>query len=586
MNKFAGDCGAKRHWSLAQLQKMPGAGMNQAAIDPYSTVLKDGYMFVSCIKDMLITSGDKFGNNKFSYTLEDIANVSIVRYSELVSKKDREPMTHDVCFKFCRTIPHMGFFGIIHGRDCYCTPYYKQVAGDSSQCTAVCEGSSSSFCGGMKKSSIFEMHMCSDTAMELSSAKDKASTSAQRAYRLGSELKDLAVGMQIEADIAQKAFGQVGDPVASDLMQVTKVWAGSLEHAAKDALESGKKLETLMGKAQAMSGADFTGSSQIALAEKLVADLEDGVSRTTKDIKKASKLHSLAIRGNGTTGRKAEYYPLMYFVDKSYVDVPSTCGGDWDKQTIQGSPAECAHACDMQKVEPECVGFSFYDGGLCFLFSKFTSVTYYPKCDSPKPSLPPTTAATTTTVATTTTTSVPEPPAPPAPPTMKTKQIKVKTPTPEPPPKPLQEPLPQPPQQPLQEPLPQPPQQPLQEPLADPSQQPLKEPLPDPSQPLQEPLADPSQQPLKEPLPDPSQPLQEPVAQPPPNLLQERFLQESGTISQLRWIIATSSGGTPTGTTQCFAKLENFEGTSLIPDPSGKCGLCLKEATKADRCFK
>jgi len=36
---------------------------------------------------------------------------------------------------------------------------------------------------------------------------------------------------------------------------------------------------------------------------------------------------------------------------------------------------------------------------------------------------------------------------------------------------------------------------------------------------------------------------------------------------------------------KCFAKLSRFEGTTLKPDPEGKCDLCLTEATKADRCF-
>ena len=37
-------------------------------------------------------------------------------------------------------------------------------------------------------------------------------------------------------------------------------------------------------------------------------------------------------------------------------------------------------------------------------------------------------------------------------------------------------------------------------------------------------------------------------------------------------------------TGELFA-FQNFEGVSLKPNPSGKCELCLKTATKADRCF-
>jgi len=484
--RFAKDCGTKRHWSLAQFEKTPGAGVDPASITPYSTVLKDGYMYVSCVKDMLYASGDKFGDNKYSYNLGDVANVSIVHYSAFVPKEDRELMTHDVCFKFCRTIPHMGFFGIFNGRDCYCTPYYKQVAGDSSQCTAVCEGSTGSFCGGTEKSSIFEMHMCSDTAMELSNATDKASSTAASAEDVGLKLKSLSATMQSEADAAQKAFGRVGDPVASDLMQVTKAWAGKLEHAAEDALAAGKQLGTVIGKADKLSGAEFSKSSEVTLADELVVDMGAGVSATQKKVEVASELLGLATRGNGTTGRKAEYYPLMYFVNKSFVDVPTTCGGEWDKQTIFGSTAECAHACDMQTVKPECVGFSFYEGGLCLLFTKFTSVTYYTKCDAPKAPLPPPTAPV-------------------------SKPVKVKSPTPPP----------------------------LAQPVL------LSQPIPEPGM---------VPEPGMAPVPEPG--------------------------------MGVKAASTPTGATQCFAKLEDFEGTSLSPDPSGKCELCLTKATKADRCFK
>merc|ERR1719316_2047477 len=69
-------------------------------------------------------------------------------------------MTHEVCFEFCRSVPNMLFFGLAHGRDCYCAPFYDMMAGDSSECNAVCEGDTDTMCGGMQKSSIFQMHSC------------------------------------------------------------------------------------------------------------------------------------------------------------------------------------------------------------------------------------------------------------------------------------------------------------------------------------------------------------------------------------------------------------------------------------------
>jgi len=138
--------------------------MNPAKITPFKETHMDGFRLVGCMKDSMHLHGDKFGDGKFSYELGDVSNVSIVNYDNHVAKEDRKPMTHAVCYAFCRSIKEMSFFGLTHGRDCYCTPFFKEIAGDSSMCDAVCEGDTSIMCGGMSKSSIFEMHACDDTA--------------------------------------------------------------------------------------------------------------------------------------------------------------------------------------------------------------------------------------------------------------------------------------------------------------------------------------------------------------------------------------------------------------------------------------
>eukprot|EP00972_Heterocapsa_arctica_P020274 2991641-Heterocapsa_arctica.AAC.1 len=66
----------------------------------------------------------------------DISNVSVVHYTEVMYKEDREVMTHDVCFSFCCSVPDMGLFGIQNDRDGYCTPYYKAMESDSTECDA------------------------------------------------------------------------------------------------------------------------------------------------------------------------------------------------------------------------------------------------------------------------------------------------------------------------------------------------------------------------------------------------------------------------------------------------------------------
>lgn len=124
-----------------------------------TTVLKDGFWEVGCYTDKMLTTADKFGNEKDKY--KDLAGVSIVHYSELIDDADKMPMTPDVCFEFCSSIPDMVFFGITEGRTCYCTPYFHPGPGDGSKCDAVCEGDTTVMCGSTSgRSSMFEMHTC------------------------------------------------------------------------------------------------------------------------------------------------------------------------------------------------------------------------------------------------------------------------------------------------------------------------------------------------------------------------------------------------------------------------------------------
>merc|ERR1719169_375819 len=181
MHKFVDDCGTQSSLriapgaaSLLQQHNVPGAGIDK--FKPFETVLKDGYMLTDCRKDYMYYRGDKFGDNKHDYKLGPVSDVSIVHYDAFVAKEDRQEMTPNVCFEFCRTVPNMGFFGIVNGRGCYCTPYFKPMESDSSQCDSVCEGDATVMCGGKSKSTVFAMHMCASTEDDLGTSTGKASS--------------------------------------------------------------------------------------------------------------------------------------------------------------------------------------------------------------------------------------------------------------------------------------------------------------------------------------------------------------------------------------------------------------------------
>merc|ERR1719473_1369946 len=215
------DCWKKRPVAMTQLAAKvykinltnPGAGMDVESQKGYGTVTKDGFMEVSCVKDYMYSHGDKDGPNKHEYEIGSSSNVSIVHYSMLVPKEDQSSMSAEVCFEFCRTVPDMLFFGLTAGRECYCLPFFQQMAGDSSKCDAVCEGNPTTMCGGMAKSSIFEMHFCDSTAGDLADAAEKASTLMEELEPKKKVALSDAESLQKAAEAGQSTFGNAGDTV-------------------------------------------------------------------------------------------------------------------------------------------------------------------------------------------------------------------------------------------------------------------------------------------------------------------------------------------------------------------------------------
>jgi hypothetical protein len=370
--------------SLASF-KNPGAGMDPAAITPFDTVYKDGFYAVDCVDDYMFVHGDKFGDNKFSYKLAEVSGVSIVHYGMHVAKEDREPMTHEVCFSFCRTVPDMTFFGIRNGRDCYCTPYFQSIEGDDSMCDAVCEGNPGTMCGSKTKSSVFGMHECGTMASDLADTTLRMMEVKDDLVSLEGQARDVSNGMKTTASNYQALFGQAADPAAADLMQSAKVQAGKLEEAVNAATTLQEHMTGLKSDGDNIATADFTVQTSKAAGEQLMEELEKAIVKgEAASMQLTDLLGESAPDGSSANGTAAQYYPAMYFVDKEFEHVPTTCAGTSAAAPLVGDLDTCAQACD--RAIHSCVGFSHFprngpqEEALCFLFSRFQSVTYYTKC--------------------------------------------------------------------------------------------------------------------------------------------------------------------------------------------------------------
>merc|ERR1719247_1800471 len=139
----------------------PGSGLGARG-----GVVADGFSRVGCEKDIAPPS------MRLSFKENACGNgLKSCRLTEM-------GMTPRLCFDFCRQYENAKFFGLIHGRDCYCSVYYHAATTGGGDCNAHCEGDTKEMCGGMEKSSLFEMHMCADTADEADQAAEMSKKAA------------------------------------------------------------------------------------------------------------------------------------------------------------------------------------------------------------------------------------------------------------------------------------------------------------------------------------------------------------------------------------------------------------------------
>jgi hypothetical protein len=256
---------------------------------------------------------------------------------------------------------------------------------DSEECDDVCEGDNTNMCGGKEKSSIFSMHMCQSTEEDLKLRQAaalgmKANMEAKLAYA-----RSVAAVLQESGEVIQAQMGPVGDSAASDLGQAEKVFAGQLNETTKVAADIASELGSLSNTPVLK---DFLDAATVTLAERVMEAIDDMLEQGEEFMSELQRFTSLAEPKAQAFAAK-QYYPVMYFVNKKFTDVPSTCTGDIVAQPMVASKDACATACDAHIHS--CVGYQHFgwdnsESGTCHLFSNFKTASYYTGCDQKRPS--------------------------------------------------------------------------------------------------------------------------------------------------------------------------------------------------------
>merc|ERR1719326_1448476 len=102
----------------------------------------------------------------------------------------------------------------------------------------------------------------------------------------------LSKDMQKGAASLQKAFGNVGDAAASNLMQAAKVSAGKLIHSAEDVEALEKELKDLSSKTKGIK--NFKDASEVTQAERLMEAIEASVAKSSGALEKLQNRIDLA----------------------------------------------------------------------------------------------------------------------------------------------------------------------------------------------------------------------------------------------------------------------------------------------------
>jgi len=283
-------------------------------------------------------------------------------------------------------------------------PFFHPGASGTDNCDMTCPGDPTLMCGGLEKSSVFEMHMCADTAGDLLYNSVKVEVELVYFYDTAFMTDKLAHWLEEAGKLVQKVAGSVGDMGASSLGKEALLEAASLFDPNTGwglCRHKYKLLLDLYDEAKPLYDADFSFAKNLQEAEDKIF-MMDNLRKKLNQCAKEAEPPILAVYPfyygfmasldekelqdktdkyiDGIVG----FYPAIYMMNAVASQEMSSCKG-----TLLGRPkpipfSSCAEACDQTTNPTRCAGFQYFqfmDGDrqipLCFLFEKMEEVRTY-----------------------------------------------------------------------------------------------------------------------------------------------------------------------------------------------------------------
>lgn len=324
-------------------------------------IYKDGFSLATCDADI---SPEAVRWNFKDHACGEVADCGLLHL----------PMTPRMCFDFCRQKEEMKFFGLKQGRECYCAPYFHAASsGGQGECNTPCEGDAKEMCGGMEKSSLFEMHLCSNSVDKASLALQQGGAASALTHSAAAAATQTATDVRALAQAWQLGVCSV-EPEGPRVCNYAEAWlsaaaalgesAAAAGHAAK--LLDGKVAALAAEKAKAQAAGAAPDASAVTSMELTTADVRD---LSAKAMGAAAKTNlTLTSIAGPVNGRSYEKFQEIFepVGSGSALCALEMIPGEFYVAVAAVDPSRCADRClSLSTGLQACVAFNYqHKGGL------------------------------------------------------------------------------------------------------------------------------------------------------------------------------------------------------------------------------